>query len=139
MVSLQQTYQFGKLLIPGSCVFLATRLSYAFTNIKPVVPGRKLIIRPSFNSYDIVAIRPKKSTMRSGSGFVDMVSYEFIAKIYSPNYISERCMHGYLPLLFLDLHIWIAHLCSQTLFEWSRHTSVGHVVLFGMSSFVLSP
>ena len=36
-------YQFGKHLIPGSNVFLTSTLSYAFTNRKPVLPGRILV------------------------------------------------------------------------------------------------
>ncbi len=36
-------FTFGKIAISRSVVFLETKLSYAFTNRKPVVPGRILI------------------------------------------------------------------------------------------------
>ena len=37
-------YTFGKVLISPRIVFLQTGLSYAFTNRKPVVPGRILCV-----------------------------------------------------------------------------------------------
>ncbi|KAG2494198.1 hypothetical protein HYH03_007556 [Edaphochlamys debaryana] len=36
-------HQFGKIPIPGSHVFALTDLSYAFVNLKPVVPGHVLV------------------------------------------------------------------------------------------------
>ncbi|GAB1597468.1 deaminated glutathione amidase-like isoform X1 [Argonauta hians] len=39
----QQTYPFGHLQIPSTQVFLKTPLSFAFVNIKPVLPGHVLI------------------------------------------------------------------------------------------------
>ena len=39
---MKQAFQFGKHLISRNQTFLVTRLSYAFTNRKPVLPGRIL-------------------------------------------------------------------------------------------------
>ncbi|XP_070557945.1 bis(5'-adenosyl)-triphosphatase-like [Ptychodera flava] len=38
-----KTYQFGHAIIKSSCVFFKSRLSFAFVNIKPVVPGHVLV------------------------------------------------------------------------------------------------
>ncbi|KAG7153712.1 Nitrilase and fragile histidine triad fusion protein NitFhit-like [Homarus americanus] len=37
------SYQFGTVAVPGSCVFLKSRLSQAFVNKKPLVPGHILV------------------------------------------------------------------------------------------------
>ncbi|KAK7102718.1 hypothetical protein V1264_020900 [Littorina saxatilis] len=44
----QTTYQFGHVHMESSCVFARTSLSFAFVNIKPVLPGHMLIasLRP---------------------------------------------------------------------------------------------
>ena len=42
-VDRQATYQFGHVNLESSCVFARSSLSYAFVNIKPVVPGRILV------------------------------------------------------------------------------------------------
>lgn len=36
---LDQAYQFGPIKLSSSQVFLRTQLSYAFVNLKPIVPG----------------------------------------------------------------------------------------------------
>lgn len=36
-------YSFGRFPIPAEHVFLATNLSYAFVNLKPVIPGHVLL------------------------------------------------------------------------------------------------
>ena len=38
----QEEYQFGHVSLESSCVFARTSLSFAFVNIKPVLPGRIL-------------------------------------------------------------------------------------------------
>lgn len=40
---LPNTYRFGHVIIKESAVFIKTKLSYAFVNIKPVVPGHVLV------------------------------------------------------------------------------------------------
>ena len=47
-------YRFGEHLIPSGCVFLTTALSYAFTNRKPVVPGR--ILKKFQSSWQLVQL-----------------------------------------------------------------------------------
>lgn len=50
------TYKFGQVSVPGSCVFLKSRLSQAFVNKKPVVPGHTLITpeKPSKRLADLL-------------------------------------------------------------------------------------
>ena len=43
MASQSRTFKFGKILIHEGVVFFKSKLSYAFVNIKPVVPGRILV------------------------------------------------------------------------------------------------
>lgn len=42
-VDKQAVYQFGHVNLDSSCVFARTSLSYAFVNIKPVLPGHMLV------------------------------------------------------------------------------------------------
>ncbi|XP_069163018.1 nitrilase and fragile histidine triad fusion protein NitFhit isoform X2 [Procambarus clarkii] len=49
------SYQFGKVSVPGSCVFLKSQLSQAFVNKKPVVPGHILLTpeRPASRLHNL--------------------------------------------------------------------------------------
>lgn len=51
----QEVYQFGHVKVQNSCVFYRTALSYAFVNIKPVVPGHILVasLRPAPRFTDL--------------------------------------------------------------------------------------
>lgn len=44
-----ESYKFAHKIIPGSTVFLRTKYSFAFTNIRCVVPGRILSINLEFS------------------------------------------------------------------------------------------
>ena len=48
-VDMAEVIKFGRNVISVSMVFLQIQLSYAFTNRKPVVPGR--ILEPRYYSY----------------------------------------------------------------------------------------
>ncbi|KAL8595196.1 hypothetical protein ACOMHN_013869 [Nucella lapillus] len=51
----QKEYQFGHIALESSCVFARSSLSFAFVNIKPVLPGHMLVAsqRPAMHLSDL--------------------------------------------------------------------------------------
>jgi hypothetical protein len=101
---LQGVLQFGSHLIPRSQVFLLTPLSFAFTNRKPILPGR--ILPVLYRMTCVVHVYVGDTT--EGEPFVSTIARLSVLALYTQHcrsYLSALCSisHKFSPSLVAQI------------------------------------